>query len=48
VATEQAEDYTFFYGEENKDHQLGKGSMYTRESYQQLREQRLLMTGCCI
>jgi hypothetical protein len=25
--TKQAEDYTFFYGERNEDHQLGTGSL---------------------
>jgi hypothetical protein len=34
--TERAEDYTFFNGAGNKDHQLGTGSSITRESYQQL------------
>jgi hypothetical protein len=29
-------DYTFLYGKENEDHQLGTGSLYMRESYQQL------------
>jgi exonuclease III len=26
--TERAEDYTFFYGAANEDHQLGTGFMY--------------------
>jgi exonuclease III len=34
--TERAEDYTFFYGAGNEDHQLGTGSFCIRESYQQL------------
>jgi hypothetical protein len=34
--TERAEDYTFFYGAGNEDHQLGTGFLCIRESYQQL------------
>jgi hypothetical protein len=35
--TERAEDYTFFYGAGNEDHQLGTDfSLHKRESYQQL------------
>jgi hypothetical protein len=34
--TERAEDYTFFYGVGNEDHQLGTGFLCIRESYQQL------------
>jgi hypothetical protein len=34
--TERAEDYTFFYGAGNKDHQLGRGFLCIRDSYQQL------------
>jgi hypothetical protein len=34
--TEQVEDYTFFYGAGNEDHQLGTGFLSIRESYQQL------------
>jgi exonuclease III len=34
--TEQAEDYTFFYGAGNEYHQLGTGFLCIRESYQQL------------
>jgi exonuclease III len=35
-ATERAEDCTFFYGAGNEEHQLGKGFLYIKESYQQL------------
>jgi exonuclease III len=34
--TERAEDYTFFYGAGNEDHQLGTLFLCIRESYQQL------------
>jgi hypothetical protein len=34
--TERAEDYRFFYGAGNEDHQLGTGLLCIRESYQQL------------
>jgi exonuclease III len=34
--TELVEDYTFFYGVGNEDHQLGTGFLCIRESYQQL------------
>jgi exonuclease III len=33
---ERAEDYTFFYGAVNEDHQLRTGFLCIRESYQQL------------
>jgi hypothetical protein len=34
--TERAEDYTFFYGAENENLQLGTGFLYIRETYHQL------------
>jgi exonuclease III len=34
--TERSEDYTFFYGAGNEDHQLGTGFLCIRESYKQL------------
>jgi hypothetical protein len=41
--TEPAHKYRFFYGKRNENHELGT---YIRESYQQTREQRLLVIGC--
>jgi hypothetical protein len=46
--TEQAQDYTFFYGEGNGDHQLRTGFSYIRESYQWLRVWSLFVIGCHI
>jgi hypothetical protein len=46
--TEQAEDFTFFYGEGNRDHLLGTGFWEVRESYQRLGEWSLLVIGCRI
>jgi hypothetical protein len=43
--TEWAEDYRFFYGAGNEDHQLGTGFLYIRESYQQLGGKNLLVIG---
>jgi hypothetical protein len=43
--TEPASDeYTFFYGKGNEN--LGTGSLYIRESYQQFRGYSLLAIGC--
>jgi hypothetical protein len=38
-------DYTFFYGQENGDNQLGTGFSYIRESYKRSGELILLVTG---
>jgi hypothetical protein len=46
--TERAEDYTFFYGQGNGDHQLGTDCLYIRESYQRVGEWSLLVIGCRI
>jgi hypothetical protein len=42
-----AEEYTFSYGKENENHELGIGFSCIRESYQQLRGLSLLVIGCC-
>jgi hypothetical protein len=41
--TEPKEEYTFFYGKENANHELGKSFLYIRELYQQLRGLSLLV-----
>jgi exonuclease III len=41
-----AGEYTFFYGKENENHELGIGFFVRRESYQQLRRLSLLVIGC--
>jgi hypothetical protein len=38
--------YTFFYGKENENHELGTEFLYIRESHQQLRGLSLLVIGC--
>jgi hypothetical protein len=44
--TEPAGEYTFFYGEENANHELCTVFSYIRESYQQLRGWSFLEIGC--
>jgi hypothetical protein len=44
--TEPECQYTFFYGKEDKKYELGAGSLYVRESYQQLRRYCLLVIVC--
>jgi hypothetical protein len=46
--TEPANQYTFFYGKGNENHELGIGFLYIRESYRQLRGYSLFVTGCPI
>jgi hypothetical protein len=43
-----AGEYTFFYGMGNENHELGRGFVCIKESYQQLRGLSLLMIGCHI
>jgi hypothetical protein len=33
---EAGDEYTFFYGKGNENHEVGTGSLNKRESYQQL------------
>jgi hypothetical protein len=44
--TERAEDYTFFYGHGNGDHQLGTGFFVRKRTYQRLEEWSSLVIGC--
>jgi hypothetical protein len=37
VGTKLAGEYTFFYGKENENHELGTDFLYIKGSYQQLR-----------
>jgi exonuclease III len=44
--TAPAGEYTFLYGKENENHELGTGFLCIRQSYQQLRGLNLLLIGC--
>jgi hypothetical protein len=44
--TEPVGEYTFIYGKENQNHELGTSFLSIRESYQQLRGLSLLVKGC--
>jgi exonuclease III len=46
--TERAEDYTFFYGQGNGDHQLGTGFFVHKRILSAVRRVRLLAIGCLI
>jgi hypothetical protein len=46
--TERSEDYTFFYGEGNEDHQLGTVFFVHKRKYKQLGEWSLQVIGCHI
>jgi hypothetical protein len=45
VGTEPAGEYTFLYGKENENNELGTGILCIRESYQQLSGLSLLVIG---
>jgi hypothetical protein len=44
--TELAGQYTFLYGKENENHELGTDFLCIRKPYQQLIELSLLVRGC--
>jgi hypothetical protein len=46
VGTEPAGEHIFFYGKGSKNHVLGTGFLYIRETYQQSRGKSLLKIGC--
>jgi hypothetical protein len=46
--TERAEDYTFFYGQRNGDHQLGTGFFVRKRIVSAVRGEEMSVIGCRI